>query len=443
MREVKYWLRAPIGAVAIAAAGAFFMAMPASFSLAAPAEDTKLSVVAADGDTAPTSGSPTYNGLDEPMVDEKGNVVFTSSLSNGFAGVFYKPKKKSVRVISSTDVAIPGIGTPDFYDGPVMSSNGIIAFVAGDTTGVSGVTAAVMRRRPHQALKVVAKTGDVAPGTGGAVFDGFDDLSINEHGDVAFIAIYTSDGGSTSKTGAFLARNGGITAVLLNGDTLPGTGGGIFVGTSTGDIDGPWLNEKGDVAFEADFISGATAFEGSLFMKRRGKPLEAFILNGDSVPAPVNGTIDGIHVGRPALSDDGTTIAFTLAVTGGSVENVVGTKRLGGSIKLCAINGDPAPDTIGTIDGPSAASFAGGTVLFHADILGDVSNSGGVFTCPKRGPLREVVLTSDTNPAGTWGNVPEEESLSENWSVFQSDGGTPVAILLTKLPGKEPKHDKN
>jgi hypothetical protein len=82
-------------------------------------------------------------------------------------------------------------------------------------------------------------------------------------------------------------------------------------------------------------------------------------------------------------------------------------------------------------------------VLFHADILGDVSNSGGLFTCAERNRLREAALTSDPNPVGTWGDVPEEESLSGDFAVFQNDGGTPTAVLITKLPGREPKHDKN
>ena len=433
-----------MGAVAIAVAGAFFMAMPASLSSAAATEDTKIRAIAAVGDTAPTAGSPTYTSLDEPMVDNAGNVVFNARLSNANSGVFYKPKgkKKSVRAIASTDVAIPGVGTPSFFDGPVMSTNGILAFVAGDTTGVAGVTAAVMRKHRDKRLEIVAKTGDTAPGTGGAVFNGFDDLSINGDGNVAFIANYTPDGGTTTLAGVFLLRKGKIKAIVLNGDSLPGTGGGTQDAVDGGDIDGPWLNGEGDVAFEADTINGATFFEGSLFIKRAKKPLEAFILNGDSVPAPIGGTIDGIHIGRPALDDD-DVIAFTLAVTNGSEIDVVGTKKFGKDIKICAADGDAAPDTVGTIDGPSAASMVGDTVLFHADILGDGSTSGGLFTCPERGKLREAVLTSDTNPVGTWGDVPEEETLSEHFTVFQSDGGTPQAILITKLPRKEPKHDKN
>jgi hypothetical protein len=130
-------------------------------------------------------------------------------------------------------------------------------------------------------------------------------------------------------------------------------------------------------------------------------------------------------------------------VTAGSETDVVGTKKFGNTIQICAADGDAAPDTVGTIDGPSAASLVGTTLLFHADILGDGTTSGGLFTCAKLNQLREAVLTSDTNPVGTWGDVPEEETLSRNWTVFQNDGGAPQAVLITKLPRKEPKKDKN
>lgn len=178
---------------------------------------------------------------------------------------------------------------------------------------------------------------------------------------------------------------------------MPGTGG-TENGTSVDDIDSRWLNDGGDVAFEADLSAQAPFFEGSLFLKPSGKPLRAFILKGDTVPALVGGTVDGIHVGRPTLINN-DTIAFTLAVSGGAVEDATGTEQIGRAISLCAEDGTSAPDTIGTISGPSGASLAGNTVLFHTDIVGDESTTGGMFVCANHGQLGEVVRTSDTNPS--------------------------------------------
>src|SRR6202171_2731074 len=77
----KYWWTEPMGAVAIAVAGAFFMAMPAALSSAAATEDKKIRAIAAGGGTAPTAGSPTYTSLDEPMGDNVGNRGFNARLS--------------------------------------------------------------------------------------------------------------------------------------------------------------------------------------------------------------------------------------------------------------------------------------------------------------------------------------------------------------------------
>ena len=84
------------------------------------------------------------------------------------------------------------------------------------------------------------------PGATGAVFISFDDLAVNRKGDVAFIGTYTGD-----KVGTFLSTKKGLMPIVLSGDSLPGTGG-----TTDGFIDGPWLNDKDDVAFSPDSVSG-------------------------------------------------------------------------------------------------------------------------------------------------------------------------------------------
>ena len=128
-----------------------------------------------------------------------------------------------------------------------------------------------------KALQVLMKTADTAPGTGGATFVTFDDLSINKKGDTAVIATYTN--GMTTKTGVFLFTSNGIIPIVLNGDALPGTGG-TEDGTVPEDIDGPWVNDNDDVAFAADHINAASSFEGSVFLKPFNQSLQALLLMG-------------------------------------------------------------------------------------------------------------------------------------------------------------------
>src|ERR1700730_119528 len=173
--------------------------------------------VATNGQSLPSTGF-TMDFPDEPMVDTKGNVVFGAFFnSNLDSGIFYKPIKNGsgLSAVATTMVAISGLGTPTEFDGPAISSSGIIAFVAR-----GGTADGLVRKQKGKALQVLMKTGDTAPGTGGATFVTFDDLSINAKGDTAVIATYTN--GMTTKTGVFLFTSKGIIPIVLNGDTLPG-----------------------------------------------------------------------------------------------------------------------------------------------------------------------------------------------------------------------------
>jgi hypothetical protein len=428
----------------IAAAGGFiFNPSP----LSAAEEDSSAITVALAGETAPTTGSPTFTFFDEPMVASNGNVVFGADLSDGNEGIFFKKNNKSasVELIAASNVMIPGAFIPvNDFDGPAMSQNGRIAF---DAFGAAGAEAVIRVTSNHKELEIIAKNGDTAPGTGGAVFFGFDDLAINNKGDVAFLASYTKDGGITRKSGVFLSTRKGIVAILLNGDPLPGTGA-VATGINSEDQDGPWLNDKDDVAFAADFISGAPSFEGSVFLKRFKNPLESLLLIGTPL---LGGTLSSIGVGRPGLNNQ-DFLPFSGEFTGGTPDSGVGVVVPGKGIAGCVLRGETAPDTTATFENGSPGPFGNPTisnnaVVFHADLTGDLANPLGIFACAKVGKkleVREAVLPSDPKPTGSWGNI-EEDSSSNTWIVFldESSSPGPVGVFITKKPGPEPKHDKN
>jgi hypothetical protein len=392
--------------------------------------------VALVGDTAPTPGGPTFNFPDEPMVDNKGNVVFIMFLSDGNTGVFYKARKSGspVELISATDVPLLDLGTPDDYDGPTMSRNGHLAFVAfGLTDGP-----AVLLKRKNKSLEVVAKAGDPAPGTNSGIFDDFNDLAVNNKGHVAFIATYTEDMGLNYKTGVFLSTGQGLMPIVVNGDMLPGTGG-TEDGTGDEDIDGPWLNDHDDVAFAVDVINAAPQFEGSVFLKRNKKPLDALLLMGSALPAPVGGTLDSIGEGRPALNNK-DVLSFNFEALGGSVNSGIAVVSQKTGILFCALEGDSAPGTTATFSNGGAsspfgnASLSGNNLVFHSDLLGDASNVDGIFACKgKKGKLLKVIATGDPTPPGvsSWLEL-EEESLSNKWTVFDNEDGSPIGVFIIK-----------
>ena len=202
------------------------------------------------------------------------------------------------------------------------------------------------------------------------------------------IATYTN--GVTTKTGVFLFTSKGIIPIVLNGDTLPGTGGGTQDGTVPEDIDGPWVNDNDDVAFAADHINAASSFEGSVFLKPFNQSLQALLLMGAAGPAGVGGTISSIGIGRPALNNS-DVLSFNAESTGGLVGSFVGVTAPGKGVVVCAKQGDSAPGTTGTFDAAEApfgnANLAGNTALFHSNIMGDPNNLQGIFSCKTRSPV--------------------------------------------------------
>jgi hypothetical protein len=252
------------------------------------------------------------------------------------------------------------------------------------------------------------------------------------------IATYTS--GMTTKTGVFLFTSNGIIPIVLNGDALPGTGGGTQDGTVPEDIDGPWVNDFDDVAFAADRIDGATSFEGSVFLRQFNQNLQALLLMGSPGPSGVGGTISSIGIGRPALNNS-DVLSFNAESTGGLVGSFVGVTSPGKGVVVCAKQGDSAPGTTGTFNSSEApfgnANLAGNTMLFHSNIMGDANNLQGIFSCKNASAnpkLSAVVLPTSQKPTGTYGSALEEDSVSSKFAVFDDEDGSPVGVFVIKLP---------
>lgn len=391
--------------------------------------------VALEGETAPGTGGGLFTEFDEPFVNGRGQVVFAASYTGG--GVFLSDGSTTSAVVVSGQ-SIAGLGTVTLanagdVDGPALNNLGTVLF---GTRGSN--TPAIVQKTLSGSLTVLAKHGDSATGTSGT-FGVFDDMSQNNNDDVAFIATYTEDGGTTFKTGVFFKPSGGtIVPIVLNGATLPGTGGGTQCGTMPFDIDGPWLNDLGVVAFAADAIcGGAGDFEGSIFVKRPGHALEAFVLKGDPAPASIGGTISSsaiLVVGRPGLNN-ADRLAFGAGISGGTVAFAILTKRLGGDPQPCILGGSAAPDTTGTFsDFEGPAINQSGLVSVEARVDGDPNVTKGVFTCDSEtGAVRAIALEGDPKPGtlATFSSGLSDVSLSDNGCVVFTDTGSPAGVFVS------------
>ena len=345
-----------------------------------------------------------------------------------------------ITAIALAGQTIPGVGTLSrSFDGPAFNNNSTVAFVNVGITGGS-VNGAVFRQKVGGPLEVIAKTGDAAPVPGGGVFAAvgipFDDLALNNNDDVAFIAVYTQDDGATFKMGIFLKPNGQpISAVVLNGDVLPGTGGGTMCATTfnndptnpptppdRGSLDGPWMNDTQVVLFKTDAICGGSGnFAESAFAKRPLLPIEQAVLIGEGTPTPLGGTVSSIEFGHPAINNL-NTFAYHSAVTTDTIpETEVIYRRTLGAPAIAAVTaGDSAPGTSGTFFSLSAPAInQTGSLAFHADITGDPNVTQGFFMAVGS-VVQAIALQGDTMP-GTGGaqfcSSIEEGSISDNGRV--------------------------
>jgi hypothetical protein len=131
-------------------------------------------------------------------------------------------------------------------------------------------------------------------------------------GDVREVA----EGFSSSERRDDCGRCDHLEAVVRSGDYLKGTHGGRLCGlgstlqppnSSFHPIEGPWLNNRGDVLFIANCIDGRPDLEGSLFIRRKGEHHpELFVAIGDK--GPKGSRIGRIGMGQPAVNDEEATM---------------------------------------------------------------------------------------------------------------------------------------
>jgi hypothetical protein len=418
------------------------------------ADRPKAFLVAAQGDPAPGTTGLTYAagpcgntefGFDEPQTNESGNVVFLSCLSDGTQGLFFTPRNQPTTLVVVSGSTLSGLGTLSApIEGPRMNEDSTIIF-ADDGIFGGNTTAALFLKKKSGPLKVIAKQGDPAPGTNGGVFSEFDDMSINDDGDVAFIATYIV--AAVTKTGVFFYdTDGSIRSIIHSDNSLP-KGDKICSVGDRGTFDGPWVNDGDVVAFVVDcscaagttctdFNSTQSPRVGSVYAKPPGQSVQPLVLVGDPVPTTKGGTIgQSIGMGSVALNDN-NVFGFEAEISGGSTDAVVATKTLGGSIKVCAVDGQPADDTTGnfasaagdTMGLSNASMNADGVLVFHSS-TSDPINFQGVFTC-KNGNVDAQVLTGDTRPnGGTYGNT-EEEAVGDNAIVFDDEVSSQPGVYL-------------
>ena len=341
--------------------------------------------IALRGDPAPGAGSATFVNFGGVRVNASGDVAFQATLQGGTAsaGIFLH-SDDVLSAIALVGDSAPGTsgGTYSSLSFPGLSDAAEVAFSA--TIAGSIFVDGVFRRSSGGGIAAVALTGDAVPGAPGALFTDFVAPAMGADGTVAFKATYI--GSATGNEGVFRDRMGSLSAVLLEGDTAPGTGGSAYLSPSSFR---PGVSESGDVAFISGFSGGKTSGSG-IFRDANGVQSEVIFL-ADPIPGS-GSTIVGFQDG-PETNDAGDVVFVVNLASGG---RAVAVDR-SGTIETVALNGDAASGTVtGSFSsfGNRATVNAAGSIAFSATVSGGFANSGiWLLPEPAGAQLAAVVLS--------------------------------------------------
>gem|GEM_PF-1976181 len=224
---------------------------------------------------APGVGSTTFDEFGDPVINGSGQVAFLSDLTiegtvdpNNNAGVWLYTGTTGA-LLARTGVGgvpeLPGAEFTELYP-PLLSDSGLALVKARLATGPGGVAAdnnLGLWTFNEVDSNLVARTGsDGVPGVSGGSFSDFETLAINAQGLVAVKASLQLGGGVDPNNDEglwLLSSSGNGILVAREGDSLAAhtIAGLSFFGNSGGN-DGrhPGLNDRGQLAFQANFTNG-------------------------------------------------------------------------------------------------------------------------------------------------------------------------------------------
>jgi len=221
------------------------------------------------------------------------------------SGIFRSDGTRTVSIARDNTISPLG-GTFIFFAGPVINSQGQVAYFAG-MTGGSGDFGIFRGDDDGETNTTIFAANQPAPG--GGTFVDFGDPVINARGQVAAL-------GLTDRQGLFRGDGKRAAVIALQGDPAPNGGNydGRFFGPRV-------MNDRGQVAFNAGLSGGAS--DTGIF-RGDGVTTSTIALAGTTAPG-TTGTFSAF--GDMKIGENGT-VAFmaTLALGVGGVD---GTNNMG------------------------------------------------------------------------------------------------------------------
>jgi len=428
-----------VGCCALCALMAVSLAA-ANTSLAA---DRPIEVIAATGQQAPgTEDGVVFSTLGLPVLNSAGIVAFDAEVTGpnvseaNEAGIWIGGTAESLELL-----ARGGDPIPDDPDDPQLlraeqtgftpavlridDSGRVFSAWSLQGDGFGGfLDGGIYSFDSAASPQTFARTGNVAPGTGGGSFEGgcaptigicvgaFDLPVVNGHG-TALIVGRTDN----IRTGLFTNAGGnGLGAIALNGDPAPGYADGVtFDGFTPGLFEPNWptINDSGEFAFwgsvEGPGVTRDVNDDG-LWMVNASGEFELLVRTGQAVAEELGGGEFNWISTFPSINEAGDVLfASNIRIDGPlSFESAHWAQRHDGGLELIAREGEPAPGVIGDA---KFARFRGefplpissnGETAFVAEIAGGgltPENQFGIWTDVGSDGLRLLAQSGDAAPA--------------------------------------------
>ena len=323
-------------------------------------------------------------------------------------------------VARSGNVA-PGTGGATFfaYNAPVINQSATAAFSGFLAAQPSDQDFGIWMGRPGN-LSLAAREGSSAPGTGGAAYSTLSQPLIDTDGNIAYVGTLVGSGIYFSNNrGLWVgSTGGGIQLAARTGDVAPGTGGAgtfDFVSEST-------LIAGGKVSFYGSLAS-SSLYNGlnddGIWAGAVGS-LQLVAREGTQADGAASGQLFGSFNITPVINASGA-VAFRNVMTGTGITPGVNDRGMwagpAGGLQLLARAGDAPP------------GFGGGVVFADFSTQPAINSAG---TVAFRGTLTGGTVTT-SNDTGIWFGT-----TSANLAVLAREGaqapGLPTGVTYGQMP---------
>jgi len=290
------------------------------------------------GSIAPGTGGGRFRSPGGAHFNDAGDFVCRGELQEGANGVsrdnnqgVWATSEGVLQLIARSGSEAPETGGAPFqYFQTVHINNaGDIAYEG--LLGAGGTSGGIWLHK-DDSTKLIARAGERAPDTAGAVFEQFSWKDLNDQGEIAFRGILQIDKNGvddSNNEGIWATSGGSVRLVVREGSAAPGADGTEFRSFVQ-----PVFNNMGDFAFEASVRAGTRGVDSTnnsglwvyvsdldriVFVVREGDSFDASLAQDGSSPRTIRSVFfdrDGSD-GSSGFNDAGQ-VAYTLHFTDGS-----------------------------------------------------------------------------------------------------------------------------